>query len=49
MSRPPERIAAGVYRIGLGGVNAFLIDIDDDGAGAAGRAPAGAPSPAASS
>jgi glyoxylase-like metal-dependent hydrolase (beta-lactamase superfamily II) len=40
MTRLPQRIATGVYQIALGGVNAFLIDVDDDGleepAGAAG-------------
>jgi glyoxylase-like metal-dependent hydrolase (beta-lactamase superfamily II) len=38
MSRLPQHIATGVYRVALGGVNAFLIDLDDDGA----EAPAGA-------
>jgi glyoxylase-like metal-dependent hydrolase (beta-lactamase superfamily II) len=31
MSREPQRIAEGVYRIGLGGVNAFLVETDDGG------------------
>ena len=35
MRRLPQRIATGVYRIALGGVNAFLIDLDDDGVRAA--------------
>ena len=30
MRRLPQRIATGVYQIPLGGVNAFLIDLDDD-------------------
>src|SRR5665647_1909418 len=34
MSRLPLRIATGVYQITLGGVNAFLIDLDDHGVGA---------------
>jgi glyoxylase-like metal-dependent hydrolase (beta-lactamase superfamily II) len=29
--RLPQQIAAGVYEVGLGGVNAFLIDLDDGG------------------
>jgi glyoxylase-like metal-dependent hydrolase (beta-lactamase superfamily II) len=29
MSHVPKRIATGVYQIGLGGVNAFLVDLDD--------------------
>jgi glyoxylase-like metal-dependent hydrolase (beta-lactamase superfamily II) len=41
MSRLPRRIAAGVYQIAVGGVNAFLIDLDDDGAGAAAPAASG--------
>jgi glyoxylase-like metal-dependent hydrolase (beta-lactamase superfamily II) len=36
MSHVPKRIATGVYQIGLGGVNAFLIDLDDAGAGSSG-------------
>ena len=40
MTNLPERIATGVYQVGLRGVNAFLIDLDDCGAGAvAGSAP----------
>ncbi|MCX6363422.1 MAG: MBL fold metallo-hydrolase [Actinobacteria bacterium] len=35
MTRLPQRIATGVYQVALGGVNAFLIDVDDDGVGAA--------------
>jgi glyoxylase-like metal-dependent hydrolase (beta-lactamase superfamily II) len=31
MTKLPERIATGVYQVGLRGVNAFLIDLDDDG------------------
>jgi len=31
MRRLPKPIAAGVYEIGLGGVNAFLIELDDGG------------------
>lgn len=31
MSRAPQCIAAGVYRVGLGGVNAFLIETGDGG------------------
>ena len=31
MRRLPKPIATGVYEIGLGGVNAFLIDLDDGG------------------
>jgi glyoxylase-like metal-dependent hydrolase (beta-lactamase superfamily II) len=31
MSRTPQRIAAGVYRVGLGGVNAFLFEPGDGG------------------
>ena len=31
MRRLPRTIATGVYEIGLGGVNAFLIDLDDGG------------------
>ena len=34
MTRLPQRIATGVYQIPLGGVNAFLIDLDDDGSAA---------------
>ena len=34
MSGLPQRIATGVYQITLGGVNAFLIDLDDHGVGA---------------
>jgi glyoxylase-like metal-dependent hydrolase (beta-lactamase superfamily II) len=45
MRRLPQRIAAGVYQIALGGVNAFLIDVDDDGsatrAAGGGTAPGG--------
>ena len=41
MTKLPERIATGVYQVGLRGVNAFLIDLDDDGAGGAGAAAAG--------
>jgi len=37
MTKLPQHIATGVYQVGLRGVNAFLIDLDDDG----GRAPAG--------
>jgi glyoxylase-like metal-dependent hydrolase (beta-lactamase superfamily II) len=46
MTKIPQRIATGVYQVGLRGVNAFLIDLDDDGgavaAGASPR-PAGEP------
>jgi glyoxylase-like metal-dependent hydrolase (beta-lactamase superfamily II) len=31
MTRLPQPIATGVYQVGLGGVNAFLIDLDDGG------------------
>ena len=31
MNHVPERIAPGVYRVGAGGVNAFLIEVDRDG------------------
>ena len=31
MTRLPKPIATGVYEIGLGGVNALLIDLDDGG------------------
>jgi glyoxylase-like metal-dependent hydrolase (beta-lactamase superfamily II) len=41
MSRLPQRIATGVYQIALGGVNAFLIDVEDDGVGTAARAAGG--------
>jgi len=41
MTKLPERIATGVYQVGLRGVNAFLIDLDDDGG--AGTAVAGGP------
>jgi glyoxylase-like metal-dependent hydrolase (beta-lactamase superfamily II) len=44
MTRLPQRIATGVYQIALGGVNAFLIDVDDDGpegAAGGGTAPGG--------
>jgi len=41
MSRLPQRIATGVYQIALGGVNAFLIDVEDDGVGTAARAASG--------
>ncbi len=48
MTKLPERIATGVYQVGLRGVNAFLIDLDDDGgAGAALAAAAGRADPAA--
>jgi len=30
MSKLPKRIARGVYQVSAGGVNAFLIDLDDD-------------------
>ena len=33
MSHVPKRIATGVYQVNLGAVNAFLIDLDDPGAG----------------
>ena len=36
MSKLPRRIATGVYQIGMGGVNAFLIDLDDGARTAAG-------------
>ena len=40
MTKLPERIATGVYQVGLRGVNAFLIDLDDGGAeGPAARQP----------
>jgi glyoxylase-like metal-dependent hydrolase (beta-lactamase superfamily II) len=43
MTRLPERIATGFYQVGLRGVNAFLIDLDDDGgASAAGGSAASA-------
>ena len=39
MTKLPQRIATGVYQVGLRGVNAFLLDLDDDGgAGTAGAA-----------
>jgi len=38
MTKLPQRIATGVYQVGLRGVNAFLIDLDDGGASAAGEA-----------
>jgi hypothetical protein len=39
MTKLPQRIATGVYQVGLRGVNAFLIDLDDDGgAGSVGAA-----------
>jgi glyoxylase-like metal-dependent hydrolase (beta-lactamase superfamily II) len=38
MTKLPERIATGVYQVGMRGVNAFLIDLDDDGGRAAGAA-----------
>ena len=38
MTKLPQRIAAGVYQVGLRGVNAFLIDLDDGGVSAAGEA-----------
>ena len=45
MTRLPQRIATGVYKIALGGVNVFLIDVDDDGSAAptagGGSAPGG--------
>ncbi len=31
MNREPKRIATGVYRVGMGGVNVFLVDLGDDG------------------
>ncbi len=31
MSRTPQRIAGGVFRVGLGGVNAFLVETGDGG------------------
>ena len=40
MTKLPERIATGVYQVGLRGVNAFLIDLDDGGAEVAGGAAA---------
>ncbi len=46
MTRLPERIATGVYQVGLRGVNAFLIDLDDDG-GAAPEAVSGSAGKAA--
>ena len=45
MSRLPRRIATGVYQISLGSVNAFLIDLDDDGVGAAAPAAGGGTAP----
>jgi len=45
MSRLPKRIATGVYQIALGGVNAFLIDVDDDGAETAAGAAGGGTAP----
>ena len=45
MTRLPERIATGVYQIPLGGVNAFLIDLDDDGAGGSAGAAGGGTAP----
>jgi glyoxylase-like metal-dependent hydrolase (beta-lactamase superfamily II) len=45
MSGLPQRIATGVYQIALGGVNAFLIDVDDDGVATAARAAGGGTAP----
>ncbi len=45
MSRLPRRIATGVYQISLGSVNAFLIDLDDDGVGTAAPAAGGGTAP----
>jgi len=45
MIRLPQRIATGVYQIALGGVNAFLIDVDDDGVGTAAPAASGGAAP----
>jgi len=45
LNRLPQRIAKGVYQIALGGVNAFLIDVDDDGAGTAAPALGGGTAP----
>ena len=44
MTRLPQRIATGVYQIALGGVHAFLIDLDD-GAGTAAPAAGGGTAP----
>jgi len=47
MKRLPQRLATGVYQIALGGVNVFLIDLDDGagetaaGAAGGGTAPGG--------
>jgi len=45
VTRLPQRIATGVYQIPLGGVNAFLIDLDDDGAGGSAGAAGGGTAP----
>ena len=45
MSRLPQHIAAGAYQIALGGVNAFLIDVDDNGVATAARAAGGGIAP----
>ena len=45
MSRLPQRIATGVYQIALGGVNAFLIDVDDNGVATGARAAGGGIAP----
>jgi glyoxylase-like metal-dependent hydrolase (beta-lactamase superfamily II) len=45
MRRLPQRIATGVYQIPLGGVNAFLIDLDDDGEAGSASAAGGGTAP----
>ncbi|MCX6373656.1 MAG: MBL fold metallo-hydrolase, partial [Actinobacteria bacterium] len=45
MTRLPQRIATGVYQIPLGGVNAFLIDLDDDAEGGSASAAGGGTAP----
>jgi len=45
MSRLPQHIAAGAYQIALGGVNAFLMDVDDNGVATAARAAGGGIAP----
>jgi len=37
MSKPPRRLATGVFQVGAGGANAFLIDLDEHGWPAAGE------------
>jgi glyoxylase-like metal-dependent hydrolase (beta-lactamase superfamily II) len=45
LTRLPQRIATGVYQISLGGVNAFLIDLDDDGEAGSASAAGGGTAP----